>query len=129
VAPGGGGTSIIAGSHRLLQLWDEKMQSLRSKDASAHRDWFQRAHPWLAALSGHVPGPNDRRAVFMDEGAEIEGIRVRVVEMSGEPGDMFLCHPTIVHCVSPNCGTWPRMMRIGGVLTDRLRMRLGRRVA
>jgi hypothetical protein len=127
VVSGGGGTSILAGSHRLLQAWEPKLQSLRSSDAAAHRGWFQRAHPWLAALNGHVPGPDDRRAAFMEEGAEIEGIRVRVVEMSGEPGDMFLCHPTIVHCVSPNCSGWPRMMRIASVLTDGLRSKIGRR--
>lgn len=127
VAPSGGGTSILAGSHRLLQLWEEQMKALRSTDAAAHRNWFQRAHPWLAVLNGHALSPTDRRAAFMDEGAEIEGIRLRAVELTGEPGDMVLCHPTIVHCVSPNCATWPRMMRIGGVQTERLRAKLGRR--
>lgn len=128
VAPEGGGTSILSGSQRLLRHWHEEMSRLRCTDAPAQRSWFQRAHPWLAALGGLVPSPADRRTVFMDEGVEIEGVRLRVVELSGDPGDMVLCHPTIVHCVSPNCGTWPRMMRIGGVLTDRLRMNLGRRV-
>ena len=64
----------------------------------------------------------------MEEGAEIDGIRLLAVELSGQPGDMVFCHPTIVHCVSPNCGTSPRMMRIGQVLTRHLRERLGRRV-
>jgi hypothetical protein len=129
VAPGGGGTSILAGSHRLLQNWRAEMSSgARHDDGPKQRDWFQRAHPWLAALSGHLPSPTDRRTAFMKEGVEIEGVRLHALELTGEPGDMVFAHPTIVHCVSRNCGTWPRMMRIGGVLTDRLRMDLGRRV-
>ncbi len=121
VPPGGGGTSILSGSHRLLRLWEEKMsQGLRRNGASAQRDWFHRAHPWLEALTGVAPSPTNRRAMFVEDGVEIDGIRLRVVELTGEPGDMVSCHPTIVHCASSNCGTWPRMMRIGSVLTERL---------
>ena len=84
------------------------------------RAWFCKAHPWLAALSGAAPSPADRRAAFMEDGAEIGGTHLRVVELTGEPGDMVLCQPTIVHTASPNCGTWPRFMRIGMVPTPRL---------
>lgn len=127
VAAGGGGTAILSGSHRLLRLWEEEMsQGLRGMDASTQRDWFHRAHPWLAALNGHAPSPN-RRAMFMEDGARIAGIPLRVVELTGEPGDMVFCHPTIVHSASPNCGTWPRFMRIGMVGTERLaRQRAGK---
>lgn len=48
----------------------------------------------------------------MDVGAEIDGVAVRVVELTGAPGDMVFCHPTIVHAVAPNCGAQPRFMRI-----------------
>jgi hypothetical protein len=118
VAPGGGGTSILSGSHRLLQKWDDEMMR-GARDVRGQRDWFHRAHPWVAALSGVSPTPADRRKTFMEDGVEIDDIHLRVVELSGEPGDMVLCHPTIVHCVSPNCGAWPRFMRIGTVHTER----------
>src|SRR5262249_43009060 len=104
--------------HRLLRHWDDEMTRL-ARDAKGVRDWFHRADPWLAALSGVAPSPADRRKAFMDDGAEIAGIALRVVELSGAPGDMVFCHPTIVHSVSPNCGTWPRFMRIGMVHTER----------
>jgi hypothetical protein len=104
-----------------LPLWEEAMAH-SGRDAASQRAWFQRAHPSLAALSGHAPSPADRRAAFMADGVEIEGIRLRVVELTGEPGDIVFAHPTIVHCVSPNCGTWPRMMRIGSVQTEALRV-------
>jgi hypothetical protein len=127
VAPGGGGTSILTGSHRLLPLWEEKnSESRRGKDGATQRAMFHRSHPWLAALSGKAPSPADRRKVFMEDGIEIDGITLRVVELSGEPGDMVFCHPTIVHSASPNCGAWPRLMRIGSVSTERLaRLRKG----
>jgi hypothetical protein len=125
VAPGGGGTSILAGSHRLLKLWDADItEGRRASDAQAQRARLWRAHPWLVALTGEAPSPADRRKVFMEDGATIEGISLRVVELTGEPGDMVLCHPTIVHTASSNCGTWPRLMRIGTVGTERLARRL-----
>ena len=125
VEPGGGGTSILAGSHRLLWHWEKDLLARpKVMDAKSQREWFYCAHPWLAELSGVAPSPTDRRAVFMADGAEIAGIGLRVVELSGKPGDMVFCHPTIVHSASPNCGTWPRFMRIGMVGTERLAQRL-----
>jgi hypothetical protein len=42
----------------------------------------------------------------------VEGVPLRVVELTGEPGDMVFCHPATVHCVAPNRGARPRFMRI-----------------
>jgi hypothetical protein len=53
----------------------------------------------------------------MDVETEIDGVPARVVELTGEPGDMVFCHPAIVHCVAPNRGAWPRFMRIKQALT------------
>jgi hypothetical protein len=39
-------------------------------------------------------------------------VPLRVVELTGEPGDMVFCHPVMVHCVGQNRGTRPRFMRI-----------------
>ena len=69
------------------------------------------------ALTGKVPSPADRRAYFMEVETEIDGVPVRVVELTGEPGDMVFCHPAIVHCASPNHGAAPRFMRIAGITT------------
>jgi hypothetical protein len=40
------------------------------------------------------------------------GVPLRVVELTGEPGDMVFCHPLMVHCRTQNRGTRPRFMRI-----------------
>jgi hypothetical protein len=64
------------------------------------------------ALTGHAPSPADRIAAFMDSETIVEGVPLRVAELTGEPGDMVFCHPVMVHCVAPNRGTRPRFMRI-----------------
>ena len=64
------------------------------------------------ALTGHAPSPADRIGAFMDSETVVEGVPLRVVELTGEPGDMVFCHPVMVHCVAPNRGTRPRFMRI-----------------
>ena len=48
----------------------------------------------------------------MDRETIVEGVPLRVVELTGEPGDMVFCHPLMVHCAAPNRGARPRFMRI-----------------
>jgi hypothetical protein len=64
------------------------------------------------ALTGQAPSPAGRIAAFMDRETIVEGMPLRVVELTGEPGDMVFCHPVMVHRVAPNRGTRPRFMRI-----------------
>jgi hypothetical protein len=71
-----------------------------------------RSHPWLMALTGQASSPGDRIAAFMDRETMVEDVPLRVVELTGEPGDMVFCHPVMVHCVAPNRVSRPRFMRI-----------------
>ena len=64
------------------------------------------------ALTGQAPSPADRIAAFMERETFVEGVPLRVIELTGEPGDMVFCHPVMVHCVAPNRGERPRFMRI-----------------
>jgi len=113
VAPHGGGTMIIAGSPRLLMQQERQLPAdeRRTLD-SASRERFYRSDPWLMALSGQAPSPADRIAAFMDGETVVDGVPLRVVELTGEPGDMVFCHPAMVHCRAPNRGTRPRFTRI-----------------
>ncbi len=113
VAPRGGGTLILSGSPRLLikqerQLPADQRRALDSKT----RERFYRLDPWLMALNGQAPFTADRIAHFMDSETTVGGVPLRVVELTGEPGDMVFCHPAMVHCRAPNRGTYPRFMRI-----------------
>jgi hypothetical protein len=113
VAPGGGGTLILSGSPRLLIQQERRIPAdQRRYPAALPWDCFHRSHPWLMALTGQAPSPADRIAAFMDSETIIEDVSLRVVELTGEPGDMVFCHPVMVHCRAPNRGTWPRFMRI-----------------
>ena len=113
VAPRGGGTLILSGSPRLLIQRERWISADQRRDPAA-KPWkrFHRSHPWLMALTGQAPSPADRIASFMDTEIIVEGVPLRVVELTGEPGDMVFCHPVMVHCAAPNRGVWPRFMRI-----------------
>ena len=60
----------------------------------------------------------------MDAGGDL-----RVVELTGEPGDMVFCHPLLIHSPSQNCRPTPRMVRIKQQLMGREARRLGREEA
>jgi hypothetical protein len=129
VAPRGGGTLVLSGSPRLLLQQERRLPESQRRDSIARlRERFHRSHPWLMALTGLAPSPADRIAAFMDTETTVEGVPLRVVELTGEPGDMVFCHPVMVHCVAPNRGARPRFMRIktqiltheGRELADRL---------
>ena len=113
VTPRGGGTVILSGSPRLLIQQERQIPaSQRRGSIAVLRERFRRSDPWLMALTGHAPSPADRIAAFMGAETLVEGIPLRVVELTGEPGDMVFCHPVMVHCVAPNRGVRPRFMRI-----------------
>jgi hypothetical protein len=113
VAPRSGGTLILSGSPRLLIQQERRIPADQRRESAAFPwDRFHRCHPWLMALTGQAPSPADRIAAFMDAETIVDGVPLRVVELTGEPGDMVFCHPAIVHCAAPNRGAWPRFMRI-----------------
>jgi hypothetical protein len=129
VAPRGGGTLILSGSPRLLIQRERQLPASQPRGSGAGVwEEFHRSHPWLMALTGQAPSPADRIAAFMDDETIVGGVPLRVVELTGEPGDMVFCHPVMIHCVAPNRGVRPRFMRIkqqvltgeGRELLDRL---------
>lgn len=107
IQPGGGATLVLSGSHRLIPRYVEPgddgphPRSLRKKLGAAH--------PWLRDLWEGTSGV-DRRQRYLEEGAELEGVQLRVVELAGQAGDVFLMHCDTFHCAAPNCGDQPRMM-------------------
>ena len=43
--------------------------------------------------------------------ADLDGLPVRVVELTGRAGDVYVTHPWILHSIAPNASDTPRMMR------------------
>jgi ectoine hydroxylase-related dioxygenase (phytanoyl-CoA dioxygenase family) len=105
--PGGGGTGYVAGSHRLIEaLFEETGHALPSAQA---RQRLEARSPWFAALSSRQDR-GERIHRFMTEGSELDGVPVRVCEMLGEPGDIIVMHPLMLHAPMPNVLGTPRMM-------------------
>ncbi len=105
--PGGGGTGYIAGSHRVMrQLAQREGQTLNSGMA---RKLLIAREPWYAALESRRKD-EDRIARFMSEGGVVDGVPVRVGEMLGDPGDVILMDPLMLHATTPNARDTPRMM-------------------
>jgi len=108
VRPSGGGTLVITGSHQLTTPAGPKADNVpvRSGDVKAY---LRTLHPWLRDL-WNADSDTDRIRRYMQAGAVIDGVRVRVEELTGEPGDAVIMHPRLLHVVAPNSLTTPRMM-------------------
>jgi hypothetical protein len=76
-------------------------------------------HPRLQELMRSRPGDARSTATLMEEPVQVDGIPLQIVELTGEPGDAVLCHPALLHAVSMNCSTIPRIMRRTNVRRQR----------
>jgi len=109
IRPGGGGTALLAGSHRLVMRYLEGRPpaELEYKRVS---DGLFRSHPWLRSLIQPDDDP-DRNQRFMASPTNIDGIEARVMEITGKAGDIFITHPWVFHAVTDNATDRPRLMR------------------
>jgi hypothetical protein len=100
VAPRGGGTLVIAGSHRLLN----------DGELVLPRDLHRRlgAEPFFRDYWKKTPVP------WADERPLPKGmvgdVPVEVVELAGAPGDVWLMDLRVLHTAAPNAGARPRLM-------------------
>lgn len=99
VPHGAGGTLVVAGSHRLLND--------RGRVASKDVKRMLREEPYFRELL--APGDVDRRR-FIDECGHVGGIELQVVELRGEPGDVFFTDLRLLHTLAPNASRVPRLM-------------------
>jgi hypothetical protein len=111
VPPGGGGTVVAVGAHRLLRDFLAGRPAAGREKMKRTREAFLSSHPWFVALSSQTPGI-DRVETLMRRGACIGGVEVRVEELSGEAGDVVFGHPWLLHASAPNGGDSPRIMRV-----------------
>jgi hypothetical protein len=106
VGPAGGGTMVLAGTHRLV---DRYRQALPAPVGAGKENWlaFMRHHPWLARLLDGADRPDHARP---GDAAEIDGVPVEVMELTGSPGDVVLTHLHVFHARSPATGAAGRLM-------------------
>jgi hypothetical protein len=117
--PGGGATLFVQGLHRItLPYYAELDAEQRRSKHAVHRRRVMARNAWLRQLMGTEPGPEDRVAHFMERATLVDGVPLQVHEMTGEPGDVYFCHPLLAHSGAWNALDTPRMMR-GKLLTRR----------
>jgi len=99
VAPTGGGTLVVAGSHRLLN-GNERISSKNVKRRLKDEPYFR------DLMSADTPN----RQRFIDEVGHCGDVELQVVEMHGEPGDVYFVDLRVLHTPAPNATPVPRIM-------------------
>lgn len=100
VEPGGGGTLAVTGSHRLLN-----QKGVRISSGDLRKQLKQERY--FAELMTNKPGDRLR---FLREDGHVGNVALRVVEMTGEPGDLYFMDLRVFHTIAPNTLAIPRLM-------------------
>ena len=119
LSAGGGGTVFVQGSHRLVEKLPrtEGVERMRSADA---RNALIRTCPWVKELCSK--DKTDGRVQRFTEHSEVfDGAELRVVEMTGEPGDVLMTHPLLLHAPAKNCASAPRIVLSSTVYRSAIR--------
>jgi Phytanoyl-CoA dioxygenase (PhyH) len=111
VEPQGGGTLIVSGSHRAVERFVTTVPPETRADYRTCRIQFMKHDPWFRALARTDDPDPDRNARFMGSEHDADGIGVRVVELTGRPGDVVITHPWTLHHAAANRSSYPRLMR------------------
>jgi ectoine hydroxylase-related dioxygenase (phytanoyl-CoA dioxygenase family) len=107
----GGATLVLTGSHRLVGKYvadtglEPRPRLVRSHLASMD--------PWLSELwsePGSPSGPTGTRDQRLTQGVVVDGVPLRVVEATGNPGDVYLMHSDCFHAIAANARPAPRIM-------------------
>jgi ectoine hydroxylase-related dioxygenase (phytanoyl-CoA dioxygenase family) len=102
VEPRGGGTLVIAGSHRLLN--DGRALRVKEITRLLCREGF------LRELYTEAPAGSYDRASLLGQTGTVGDVEIQVVELTGSPGDAYLMDLRVLHTAAPNASVHPRIM-------------------
>ena len=105
-----GGTALLAGSHRVVQRYVTAQPRETLVPMKRGRQALLRSQPRLAELAA-LTGP-DWLKKHLGRNLEIDGLTVRVGELTGAAGDIVIGHPWLLHAPAPNRTSRPRLMRV-----------------
>lgn len=75
---------------------------------------------WVGELCSKGEEDEGRVQRFMHEGADFRGVPLRVAEMTGDPGDVILWRPNLIHTAArANNRNTPRLVLSATVDADR----------
>lgn len=115
VQPRGGATLLVEGSPALVRRMVEQAPNHNAGQSADVRRRLAARSPWFKALTS---AGGDRIAQFMVDGDDIDGVHVRVIEATGDAGDVCIMHPWMLHNIAKNCAERPRMMMTQTFLRD-----------
>jgi len=115
VKPQAGGTLVVEGTHELVRRLIVDSPGQDAGQSSDVLKKLRRLSPWIAALSRPEVNSVQR---FMLDGDDVDGVRVRVAELTGAPGDVVIMMPWSLHTFSTNSSLVPRFMVTHTVLSD-----------
>lgn len=111
VGPQGGGTLILAGSHHLVSRYVSRTKH-EPRPKLVRGDLGAR-HPWLAELWGGRGGDQDRAGRtnrFLGVPAVVDDVDLRVTEVTGTAGDVYIMNSDCFHAMAPNTLDVARVM-------------------
>ena len=111
VPPDTAGTLAVAGSHSLVTRFIEAKPHLKKAKMKVTRRAVLASDPYLKSLCCTWT-EQDWVAELPSTEQAVSGIQLRVVELTGEPGDVVIGHPWLLHSPAPNRGNTPRFMSV-----------------
>ena len=99
VRPRSGGTLVVSGSHRLLSEF-RHLPGKKLKKKLRQKPFFS------DLMNRHYL----MREQLMHEAAEVDGVLVKVHELTGKPGEVFAADMRLFHSLGDNCSEHPRLM-------------------
>lgn len=98
----GGGTLVIAGSHRLLN----EGRFIRVKEIGH----LLRREAFFRDLYSEAPLSVEERARLLGQAGAVGDVALEVMELTGVPGDAYFTDLRVLHAGAPNAADYPLMM-------------------
>jgi len=102
VEPRGGGTLLVAGSHRLLN----EGRFIRSRELKP----LLIGKAFFRELYSKRPVSVQERAHLLGMVGAVGDVALEVMELTGAPGDVYLTDLRVLHTGAPNTAEHPRVM-------------------
>jgi len=113
IPPQGGGTLLLEGSHRLVtRFFEELSEEEAARPTKAQKPRFAKRFPWFEELNDPAADRDSMTQKYLGSDFSSEGVRLKISEVVGKPGDAFLTHPHIIHAIAPHHGTSTRIQRV-----------------
>ena len=106
---GGGGTLVMAHSHRLIQQFVTTQPPDVLAKMKRARVALLNSHPWLQQVC-ETPKAGCAETWIANQHHVVDGVPLRVAELTGQAGDVYFTHPWLLHATSPNGNDLPRLM-------------------